>query len=126
LEKITEAEKRMGKTFPAVFKLNMSRNNGGEISLDGETWWLFPFRDNTDRKSIRRTSNDIERQTSTAHEDGLGFPADGIAIGHNGAGDLLLLRHAESVIGNEVWLFRLRGGELHLTLEHVEYLWASE
>jgi hypothetical protein len=124
--KIAETEAALGVSFPAVFKLYMSRSNGGAIQLDDEDWFLFPLRDSTNRETIRRSAEDICRETQRAIEAGLGFPADGVAIAHNGAGDLLLLRRQGSRLGDEVWLYRLRGAELALALEDVAELWEHD
>jgi hypothetical protein len=126
LATIAETEAELGVSFSASFKLHMSRCNGGEVSIDDEVWWLFPFRDSTDRRTIRRTAEDIRRETQTAQQDGLGFPADGIAIAHNGSGDLLFLRREGDRLQDEVWVFRLHGGELSVALNDVDELWQRE
>lgn len=100
------AQAALGHRFPASYRARMLRKNGGQLDLDGEPWWLFPIADHTDRKSLARTADDVVRNTAVARSDGLGFPADGIAIAHNDAGDLLLFRAGDP----QVWVFRLRGG----------------
>jgi hypothetical protein len=115
----------MGVRFPLIFKIKMSENNGGHVDLDGESWFLFAFEDLSSRASIRKTAQNIRMETQTAIEDGLGFPADGIAIGNNGAGDLLFLRRDGDVVQSEVWIYRLRGGELAKALDDVASLWTS-
>jgi hypothetical protein len=123
IKTIARTETLMGVRFPSTFKLNMSRNNGGYVDLGGESWFLFPFEDLSSRTSIRKTSQNIRLETQAAIEAGLGFPAEGIAIAHNGAGDLLFLRRDGAATGTEVWTFRLRGGEITKTLDDVAELW---
>jgi hypothetical protein len=123
--RIAETEAALG-AFPAAFKLHMSRSNGGDVQLDGEVWFLFPFRDATNRETIRRSAEDIGRETQHAIEAGVGFPTDGVAIAHNGAGDLLFLRRDGDRLRDEVLLFRLRGGEVVVALEDVAELWERD
>jgi hypothetical protein len=123
LSTIAGTEAALNVTFPAMFKTRMARSNGDCVSLDDETWFLYPFWDPTDPRTIRRTSQDIKHETREVLQANIGFPADGIAIAHNDAGDRLLLRRRGNVLGNEVWLFRLHGGELHQVLDDVAALW---
>lgn len=125
LEKIAETEAAMGVIFPALFKARMNRDNGGELLFDeDESWWLFPFFDTTNRKTIARSCNDIRRETEQLRAAGLGFPADAVAIAHNGSGDHLFLRsNGTSELGREVWLFRHEGGEVSQLLDDVAELW---
>ncbi len=111
---IVRAEQRLGGLWPAQLKDALLVRNGRWLSLGGEDWRLFPLFDASSRDTMRRTANDIVRATVTARKDGLGFPPDGLAIGSNDAGDLLLLRLSEAEPG-DVWILRLRGGELHPT-----------
>ena len=76
LAKIAETEGSMGVTFPASFRQRMSRDNGGELELDDEPWWLIPFRDTTNKKTLSRSCNDIRRETDEARAAGSRFPAD--------------------------------------------------
>ena len=122
---IAETEAAMGVVFPLELKLRMIRSNGGVVELDGEPWWLYPFRDTTNRKTISRTGEDIRRETEYALREIEGFPADGIAIAHNGAGDRLFLRRDGSRMRDEVWMFR-GDGEIHVVREHIEDLWNDE
>ena len=55
-----------------------------------DVWELHPIFDDSDRKHLKRTCNDIVRETTLARE-WHGFPREAAAIGGNGAGDLLIL-----------------------------------
>lgn len=122
-EMIARTEQVMGVIFPSVYKMHMSRQNGGYATLDGDQWRIHPIRDTTDRRSIRRSSEDVQRETKTAIEDGLGFPPDGIAIACNDAGDILFLKREGPRASERLWVFRLRGGEVGLFAESVAALW---
>lgn len=43
LEEIRKTEAKTGVLFPPGFKARMARDNGGEIDVIGESWWLIPF-----------------------------------------------------------------------------------
>jgi hypothetical protein len=64
--------------------------NGGELKADGDVWELHPFLDTSDKTRLKRTCNDITRETTVAKEVS-DFPADGVAIAANGTGDRLVL-----------------------------------
>lgn len=122
MRKIAETEKELGLTFPAVFKLHMSRCNGGAVLIDDEQWVLYPFFDNTDRRTITRSSLDIRYHTRE-HASRIGYPSDGIAIAHNDAGEVLLLRPNGQHLGPEVWRFEGYSGEVSKFLDDVGELW---
>jgi len=86
---IVEAEPKLGVRFPDGFRLRMQANNGGEVVAADDAWQLYPIYDQPDRKRIRRTCNDIVRETGSARE-WAGFPQHAIAIGSNGSGDQLV------------------------------------
>ncbi|MGE8540455.1 MAG: SMI1/KNR4 family protein, partial [Acinetobacter sp.] len=71
-----------------------------------ESWFLFPFQDTTDIKRIKRTMGHLveEHKSTREIED---FPANSVAIAHNGAGDYLLMRAADDPqLGEEIYLWR--------------------
>lgn len=124
LESIAETESALGVTFPAVFKAQMSRSNGGEVEVADETWSLHPFLDKTSPKTIGRTCNDIKHETAEARK-WEGFPPDGVALANNGSGDLLFLRPDGSALGKRVWMFWHETDELTVALDDVADLWRS-
>jgi hypothetical protein len=67
----------------------MCRDNGGEVAMGTDVWWLYPIFDDSDRKRLTRTCNDILRETESARE-WPDFPPLALAIGHNGGGDKLV------------------------------------
>ena len=86
---IEEAQRKLGVTFPSMFRGRMLKENGGSIRTGDDDWDLFPFFDTSDRKRTARTCNDIVRETLTARQ-WPGFPAGAVAIGANGGGDFLV------------------------------------
>ncbi|MEN1682097.1 MAG: SMI1/KNR4 family protein [Planctomycetota bacterium] len=88
---IEATQRKLGVVFPASFAIAMSKANGGAVDSDIDTWELFPFYDQNDKKRIQRTCNSICRETKSAREGWYGFPETAVAIGKNGGGDLLVL-----------------------------------
>ena len=101
----------------------MSRANGRSVRFSDEAWFLVPFWDPTDKRTIRRTSQDIKYETAEMRKSDVGFPEDGIAIASNSAGEWLILRARDGIVGREAWRFTLHGGELDLVLDDVADLW---
>jgi hypothetical protein len=87
---IMQTESKLGVRFPASFVTAMSKMNGGSVRARIDDFQLFPFLDASDRKHIQKTCGSIDRETNTARKDWYGFPADAVAIGANGGGDLLI------------------------------------
>ncbi|MCY2967626.1 MAG: SMI1/KNR4 family protein [Planctomycetota bacterium] len=88
---IQETEQKLGVRFPASFVISMMRRNGGTVATPVDHFELFPFLDASDRKRLARTCSSIDRETNQARRNTYGFPADAVAIGANGGGDLLVL-----------------------------------
>jgi hypothetical protein len=108
---IHETERKLGVKFPAGFVTAMVAMNGGSVRVASDEFQLFPFLDASDRKRIQRTCGSIDRETASARKGWYGFPANAVAIGGNGGGDLLILLpmddHAD-------------------TLQHAVYWWDHE
>jgi hypothetical protein len=90
LEHVRRTEARLGVTFPSGFVTRMLAENGGELAIGEEDWSLNPFLDASDKVRLKRTANDIVRETESAREWS-SFPPSAIAIASNGMGDLLVL-----------------------------------
>ena len=87
---IRATEEKLAISFPSVFSGKMLRENGGSVEAIGDTWFLYPFLDSSDRKRFARTCNDIVRETQRMRGWST-FPAGAVAIGNNGGGDQLIL-----------------------------------
>jgi hypothetical protein len=87
---ITITEKKIGVKFPRGFCLKMMRDNGGVVKTPPDAWHLAPFYDTSNKKRIKRTCNDIVKETASAKK-WPDFPDGAVAIGANGSGDQLIL-----------------------------------
>jgi hypothetical protein len=87
---VKRAQAKLGRKLPHGYVAKMCRDNGGEVATRTDTWWLFPIFDDSDRKRLKRTCNDIVRETASACKRP-DFPTNALAIGHNGGGDMLVL-----------------------------------
>lgn len=99
---IKEAESELNVKFPTEFKNRMIKSNGGELVTDEFGFELYPFFDKSDRKRISRTCNHIALETKNAREWN-GFPDNGIAIGSDGCGNLIILTHSgDGILTDEI------------------------
>lgn len=91
----------------------MMADNGGAVETSSDVWELYPFFDTSDKKRLKRTCNDILRETASSKEWN-GFPANAVAIGANGCGDrlVLLLNEDGSTLRNEVFWWDHEIGDL--------------
>lgn len=87
---INEAETKLGFILPLSYRQTISKENGGHITINGETWDLYPIWDKSDRKRLKRTCNDIVHETEVCI-DCIGFPSKAVSIATNGCGDQLIL-----------------------------------
>jgi hypothetical protein len=94
---LKRAEQAMGRSLPAALRARLERSNGGDVSAAGDVWTLVPVRDDTDRKRLARTANDILRESREASK-WPDFPEGAFVVAQNGTGDLLvLLRSSDEV-----------------------------
>lgn len=115
---LAETEARIGARLPDSYRNRMKKANGGELVIDGETWFLHPILDTTDRKRTSRTCNDVVRETASM-KGWPEFPPHGLAIANNGDGDMLvfLVDAAAGKVGEPVYLWRHEGGGLERVAE---------
>jgi hypothetical protein len=90
---VLNAEEKLKVKFPLSFREKKMKENGGIVETPPDAWDLYPFFDTSDKKRIKRTSNDIVRETNVAGEWDT-FPKDAIAIGANGSGDQLIFKRS--------------------------------
>jgi hypothetical protein len=111
---IRQVEERLGRKLPSNYAARMRKNNGGELHAGSEVWELYPIRDDSDRKRLKRTCNDVILETANARK-WPEFPANALAIGSNGTGDQLVLLAMETAgdYGNEVYWWDHETGELN-------------
>jgi hypothetical protein len=88
---IEQAESKLGVRFPESYRRRLLRRNGGELALAAD--WIFqlaPVRDDSNAERLRRTWDDVVRQTEQART-WRRFPANAVVIGQDGCGNLLVL-----------------------------------
>ena len=108
---IEETENVMSVKFPPDFKSRMLKSNGGELVTDDFAFELHPFFDKSDTKRISRTCNHIALETENARE-WLGFPKDGVAIGSDAYGNIILLKHrGDGILCDEIHFWNHETGE---------------
>jgi hypothetical protein len=120
---VQQAQEKLGRALPLGYVARMCRNNGGEVSAGGDVFNLYPILDNSDRKRLSRTCNDIVRETALAQE-WTNFPPDALAIGDNGGGDkLIFLPHQDDPrYADAVFWWAHETGELQLVADAFEEL----
>ncbi|RZK39765.1 MAG: SMI1/KNR4 family protein [Pedobacter sp.] len=123
LRYILQTESILQVEFPTLFKNKMQAENGGEIIAENEDWQLFPFFDKSDNKRISRTSNHIILETKEAKEWD-NFPSNGIAVGSNGSGDLLVLLPSDNgaKLKDQIYLWKHETGEIYEVAKSIEEL----
>jgi hypothetical protein len=114
---VRQAEAKLGRSLPLGYVGRMCRDNGGQVRVGADSFSLYPILDTTDRKRLARTCNDILRETASARE-WRGFPAGALAIGHNGAGDKLVLLPAPDSerFEDSVYWWDHETGKLHVAV----------
>jgi len=93
----------------------MAKANGGDVQTPPDAWVLYPIFDTSDKKRLKRTCNDVVRETQSAKE-WPDFPPDAVAIGANGGGDQLVFipqTDAPELLGHEVYWWDQETGEVH-------------
>jgi hypothetical protein len=89
--RIEDAERQLGRRLPDDLRARLLHHNGGDVTVDGDEWQLYPVWDDSNLRTIARTSNNVVGETREAREWRL-FPHGAIVIGGDGSGDLLVLR----------------------------------
>ncbi len=109
---IEKTETQIGARLPSAYRESMKASNGKDNAVtDEDEWELHPIKDTSDRKRISLTAYDILKETESAR-DWRGFPKEGIVIGNNGMGDLLILRQTEEGIEDVIYAFWHETGEV--------------
>ncbi len=119
---IEETEKTLNVKFPDIFKQKMLNVNGGEIVTDEYEFELFPFFDKSDKKRISRTCNHIGLETKNAKE-WTGFPENTIAIGSDGYGNLLVLKHdGDGMLKDDILFWNHEDGSVESLAQNINNL----
>lgn len=86
---VQDCENALGFTLPDSYRNAMMNQNGGAVVCDGDTWNLHPIWDKSDKRRLKRTANDVARETN-AMASWIGWPNNAVCIAANGTGDVLL------------------------------------
>ena len=101
---IAAAEAKLGASLPYSYRQAMKASNGGSVRAFNDVWQLHPILDPSDRKRLKRSCNDIVRETEFMR-DFPGWPQDALAIAENGGGDRLVLLKKERHYEPEVYVW---------------------
>lgn len=121
---VNEAERKLGVRFPPWYVNRMIASNGGELATPPDAWQLYPIFDTSNKKRLKRTCNDVVRETESART-WTGFPSNAVAIGSNGCGDqLVLIRQADApdLLAQEIYWWDHETGDLHKIADDIENL----
>jgi len=100
---VDQTEQKLGATLPQSYSAAMREKNGGSIRTSSDEWQLYPIFDSSDKQRLKRTCNDVIRETHSA-ATWAGFPDNAVAIGSNGGGDqLIFLRHGDRLRPEVLW-----------------------
>lgn len=123
IEFVQRAEGKLGRKLPADYVVRMCRANGGEVAAGADTWSLYPIFDDSDRKRLKRTCNDIVRETLSARQWD-NFPPDAVAIASNGGGNQLVFvaDPASDRYRDDVLWWDHETGEIHKVADTFEEL----
>ncbi len=115
---IKQTEEKLGVRFPLSYVAYMRRCNGGEIKVSDDYWQLYPILDTSGKKRLKRTCNDVVRETQQAKEWPR-FPPNAVAIGSNCSGDLLAYIHTDQFqkLDDMVYWWDHETGELHIVAD---------
>lgn len=122
---IDAAEDELGVAFPLPLRRRWLAENGGALLAAGRHWELFPVRDTSDRRRLKRTANHVVLET-TLGRGWPGFPARGVAIARDGGGDLLILLPApdpSAGLDDRVFIWRHGVDEPPLPVSMETVLW---
>jgi hypothetical protein len=104
--------------------MGMIEMNGGEFETNEDSWILHPVFDTSDKKRIKRTANNISRETESAKE-WVGYPEGAVTIGSNGCGDSLVLLPEGFNLRDVVYKWNHETGELLIVSPTTEILMNS-
>jgi hypothetical protein len=120
---VKRAEAKLGRKLPLGYVVKMCRENGGQVLTGTDSWELYPIFDDSDKRRLKRTCNDIIRETASACKRP-DFPPKALAIGHNGGGDELVLLpdQAKDRYADAVYWWDHETGELNKVADTFEEL----
>src|SRR5262245_29411051 len=115
---VTRTEDKLATKFSLSYVAQMCKENGGGVKAGEDHWSLYPILDDSDRKRLKRTCNDVIYETNQARK-WPSFPAEAVAIGSNGGGDQLVFLHDAGAgrLGDAVYWWDHETGEVQKVAE---------
>ena len=118
---LEKTEMEIGAVFPSSYRLAMIQSNGGSVEADDDVWELFPIRDQSTKKHMSRTCNDVLYETKQA-QGWKTFHENAYALANNGTGDLLVMFRKGKEFENEIFHWGHEDGSLILVANDLSEL----
>lgn len=117
------AEQQLAVKFPPSFRHRMSVRNGGSLTCLDDDWRLYPIADHSATERLRRTADDVVRNTIAAREMPW-FPTDAVAVAHCNSDLLVLLPEKLDAarLGEAVYVWRFDTGGVERVADSIEEL----
>lgn len=113
---VAAAESNLEVRLPETYRDAMKKENGGTRKSASDLWSIIPIFDQSDRKRMSRTSNDIVRETK-AMSSWTGWPPKAICIAQNGTGDALIFLREGAVCDGTVYLWNHETGSVKMVAQ---------
>lgn len=97
----------------------MKSANGGTVEVDGDTWELFPIRDQSNRKLLARTAGHVLRETKAAREWPK-YHENALAIASDGGGNLLVMFQEGAGFEPQIFIWNHEDGSLEMAAKDFE------
>ena len=101
---LRQSETELGASFPSDYVEAMLAENGGEVEVDDEVWFLHPIKDTSERKRLARTASHVVHETNEWRQWG-DTPEGAVAIASDGFGNCLYFARSGSSFGPEVFMW---------------------
>jgi hypothetical protein len=108
---IIAVEQKLGAALPYSYRRAMMTNNGGRVLAFDDVWDLHPILNTSDRRRLKRSCNDILRETKFM-SDWPSWPEGAIAIASNGGADRLVLLKVNRWFEPTIYVWLHDTGEL--------------
>ncbi|MGE5651527.1 MAG: SMI1/KNR4 family protein [Bacillota bacterium] len=108
---VVQTEAKLGAQLPDSYRRAMMAANGGEVSTEDDDWYLYPILDDSDKKRLTRTCNDVVSETASCSK-WRRFPTQALAIANNGSGDRLVILRDGNEYAPTIYVWFHETGEL--------------
>lgn len=120
---IAKTQLKLGVIFPNEFKEKMTIENGGSIEQFDNSWTIYSFSNESDRRRLRWKRSDITGETKNARQLAH-FPSGAVVIAGNETGDKLILLPTGNGrrLGENIHKWTRETGEVTLIAEDISHL----